>query len=114
MLLGDGPKLVRELFRVADELSLSIVVIGEGCISSVLLGDGPKLLRELFSWQTNSALAQSWVTGRYTRALAVANQVVYMEQLGLDPILNMGHRYDRGCRRSHPCYRASLHRGCRI
>ena len=28
--LGDGPKLVRELFRVADELSPSIVFIG-GC-----------------------------------------------------------------------------------
>ena len=27
--LGDGPKLVRELFRVADELSPSIVFIGE-------------------------------------------------------------------------------------
>ena len=26
--LGDGPKLVRELFRVADELSPSIVFIG--------------------------------------------------------------------------------------
>jgi hypothetical protein len=34
--LGDGPKLVRELFRVADELSPSIVFIGEGYISSVL------------------------------------------------------------------------------
>uniref|UniRef100_A0A804HNB9 ATPase AAA-type core domain-containing protein n=1 Tax=Musa acuminata subsp. malaccensis TaxID=214687 RepID=A0A804HNB9_MUSAM len=36
--LGDGPKLVRELFRVADELSPSIVFIDEieavkdGCI----------------------------------------------------------------------------------
>jgi 26S proteasome regulatory subunit T2 len=29
--LGDGPKLVRELFRVADELSPSIVFIGELC-----------------------------------------------------------------------------------
>ncbi len=28
--LGDGPKLVRELFRVADELAPSIVFIGEG------------------------------------------------------------------------------------
>lgn len=27
--LGDGPKLVRELFRVADELSPSIVFIDE-------------------------------------------------------------------------------------
>ncbi len=27
--LGDGPKLVRELFRVADELSPSIVFINE-------------------------------------------------------------------------------------
>lgn len=27
--LGDGPKLVRELFRVADELAPSIVFIGE-------------------------------------------------------------------------------------
>ncbi len=27
--LGDAPKLVRELFRVADELSLSIVFINE-------------------------------------------------------------------------------------
>ena len=27
--LGDGPKLVRELFRAADELSPSIVFIGE-------------------------------------------------------------------------------------
>ena len=26
--LGDGPKLVRELFRVADELAPSIVFIG--------------------------------------------------------------------------------------
>jgi ATP-dependent 26S proteasome regulatory subunit len=29
--LGDGPKLVRELFRVADEMSPSIVFIGECC-----------------------------------------------------------------------------------
>lgn len=27
--LGDGPKLVRELFRVADDLAPSIVFIGE-------------------------------------------------------------------------------------
>lgn len=31
--LGDGPKLVRELFRVADELSPSIVFIGEFSLS---------------------------------------------------------------------------------
>ncbi len=29
--LGDGPKLVRELFRVADELAPSIVFIGAPC-----------------------------------------------------------------------------------
>jgi 26S proteasome regulatory subunit T2 len=29
--LGDGPKLVRELFRVADENAPSIVFIGETC-----------------------------------------------------------------------------------
>lgn len=29
--LGDGPKLVRELFRVADELAPSIVFIGATC-----------------------------------------------------------------------------------
>uniref|UniRef100_A0A0D2ZUL3 ATPase AAA-type core domain-containing protein n=2 Tax=Brassica oleracea TaxID=3712 RepID=A0A0D2ZUL3_BRAOL len=28
-VLGDGPKLVRELFRVADDLSPSIVIIDE-------------------------------------------------------------------------------------
>ena len=28
--LGDGPKLVRELFRVAEDQSPSIVFIGEG------------------------------------------------------------------------------------
>ena len=28
-ILGDGPKLVRELFRVADDLSPSIVFIDE-------------------------------------------------------------------------------------
>ena len=29
--LGDGPKLVRELFRVADELAPTIVFIGARC-----------------------------------------------------------------------------------
>lgn len=31
--LGDGPKLVRELFRVADELAPTIVFIGARCLS---------------------------------------------------------------------------------
>jgi ATP-dependent 26S proteasome regulatory subunit len=74
MLLGDGPKLVRELFRVADELSPTIVFIGRvqgplyelgvsvalnlrchvdgtswpQVLHVMLLGDGPKLVRELF------------------------------------------------------------------
>lgn len=33
--LGDGPKLVRELFRVADELSPSIVFIGMWEVAAV-------------------------------------------------------------------------------
>ena len=33
--LGDGPKLVRELFRVADELAPSIVFIGARCPTTV-------------------------------------------------------------------------------
>jgi 26S proteasome regulatory subunit T2 len=37
--LGDGPKLVRELFRVADELSPSIVFIGECmALSGIAMG----------------------------------------------------------------------------
>jgi len=40
--LGDGPKLVRELFRVADELSPAIVFIGEFFLQSELL-EGPIL-----------------------------------------------------------------------
>ena len=35
--LGDGPKLVRELFRVADELAPSIVFIGVcACLPSLV------------------------------------------------------------------------------
>lgn len=40
--LGDGPKLVRELFRVADELSPSIVFIGEGVGGGGCGGGGVK------------------------------------------------------------------------
>ena len=37
--LGDGPKLVRELFRVADELAPSIVFIGVcECCAKLLEG----------------------------------------------------------------------------
>ena len=41
--LGDGPKLVRELFRVADELAPTIVFIGarrlqRSCCAAVRLG----------------------------------------------------------------------------
>ena len=37
--LGDGPKLVRELFRVADELAPTIVFIGAPPAPSRALGD---------------------------------------------------------------------------
>jgi hypothetical protein len=83
--LGDGPKLVRELFRVADELSPSIVFIGairvgfmvrawaDRClwcrvyvvtltvacwpkvVHLMLSGDGPKLAA--------SSFRSTWVTG---------------------------------------------------
>lgn len=36
--LGDGPKLVRELFRVADDLAPSIVFIGESSPNRIRLG----------------------------------------------------------------------------
>ena len=38
--LGDGPKLVRELFRVADELAPSIVFIGAPYFSNTLTSSG--------------------------------------------------------------------------
>lgn len=41
--LGDGPKLVRELFRVADEMSPSIVFIGEWLASCALALSCPGL-----------------------------------------------------------------------
>nr|VDD48437.1 unnamed protein product [Brassica oleracea] len=45
-VLGDGPKLVRELFRVADDLSPSIVIIDEidavGTKRKELDGDDPR------------------------------------------------------------------------
>ncbi len=45
--LGDGPKLVRELFRVADELAPSIVFIGErGRGISITAGLVPRAPRE--------------------------------------------------------------------
>ena len=37
--LGDGPKLVRELFRVADELAPSIVFIGAYFVCCFLASD---------------------------------------------------------------------------
>jgi hypothetical protein len=41
--LGDGPKLVRELFRVADDLAPSIVFIGVGFRTSTLISDFSKI-----------------------------------------------------------------------
>jgi hypothetical protein len=41
MLLDDGPKLVRELFRVADELSPSIVFIGAAVTRGTCWSLGP-------------------------------------------------------------------------
>ena len=34
--LGDGPKLVRELFRVAEDLAPSIVFIGKSALSFIM------------------------------------------------------------------------------
>lgn len=40
--LGDGPKLVRELFRVADELAPSIVFIGKMLLAAPRTAHVPK------------------------------------------------------------------------
>lgn len=43
--LGDGPKLVRELFRAADDLSPSIVFIGEASWVSFPAGNRLEFVR---------------------------------------------------------------------
>ncbi|KAL0754501.1 hypothetical protein YC2023_100286 [Brassica napus] len=46
--LGDGPKLVRELFRVADDLSPSSVFIGEiDAVGMMLTQEGSVRSKEL-------------------------------------------------------------------